>query len=326
MLSASYMDGVQAERISLKFRTGEQIANETPPKVPWIVPPFVALGTITEIDGKVKLAGKTTFTSYLVNAALDGSQFLDEPTTKVKAVYLSEQPIGSFRPAMERAGLLGRKDFTVLLWSDTMGTSWPSVAEAAIEECKRKKAKLLIVDTLSQFAGLAGDSENNAGDALKALRPLQKAAAEGIAVVIVRHERKSGGAVGDSARGSSAIAGAVDVIVSLRRPEGNHPRNVRILQVLSRFENHNDLLIELTEDGYRSLGTPGESAKVQAAAEVLAAIPKSKKQAATIEHLVKTTGKNRAHIQKGLDELLQAGEISKSGKGLKGSPFRYFKE
>ena len=85
----------------------------------------------------------------------------------------------------------------MLFWSDTMGIPWPAVAEAAIEKCKRTGAGLLVVDTLGQFAGLLGDKENNAGDALEALRPLQRAANVGIAVVIVRHERKGGGAVED---------------------------------------------------------------------------------------------------------------------------------
>jgi hypothetical protein len=322
--SASYKEEVQAERTNLKFRDGKQIASEAPPVIPWIAPPFVTLGAITEIDGKVKL-GKTTFTTHLVKATSDGSPFLGQPTTKTKVVYLSEQPIVSFRAAMERAGLLGRRDFTVLLWSDTIGTSWRTVAEAAIEKCKRNGARLLVIDTLAQFAGLVGDTENNAGDALKALRPLQRAAAEGIAVVIVRHERKSGGALGDSGRGSSAFAGAVDIIISIRRPEGNQPRNVRLLQAVSRFDNPDDLLIELSDEGYRPLGAPGEAAKAQAAAELLSTIPKSRKKAATINDLVKTTNRSRAQLQKLLDALVETDEILKSGEGRKNSPYRYYR-
>src|ERR1039457_100679 len=96
-----------------------QIASEAPPTIPWIVPPFVASGAITEIDGKVKVAGKTTFVTHFVQSVLNGSPFLGQPTTKTKVVYLTEQLIVSFRAAMERAGLLGRRDFTVLLWADT---------------------------------------------------------------------------------------------------------------------------------------------------------------------------------------------------------------
>lgn len=113
----------------------------------------------------------------------------------------------------------------------------------------------MVIDTLSQFAGLTGDRENNSGDALEAMQPLQHAVADGIGIMSVRHERKSGGDVGDSGRGSSAFAGAVDIVLSLRKPEGNAAKNRRLLQSLSRFsETPNDLLIELTENGYVAFG------------------------------------------------------------------------
>jgi hypothetical protein len=226
---------------------------------------------------------------------------------------------------MERANLLGRRDFTVLSWMDTLGISWPSVVSAAVDECKRRKAGVLITDTLGQFSGLTGDSENSAGEALKSLLPLQRAAAENIAVVIVRHERKSAGAVGDSGRGSSAFSGAADIVLSVRRPEGNQAPNVRLIQTLSRFDATDDLLVELTPKGYRALGAPGEAAKQQAAAEVLSAIPLTPKDAITIEQLSETTGKKRAYLQTLLDVLVGDNKIATSGKGRKGSPFRYFR-
>jgi hypothetical protein len=323
ILSAQSKTDERAER-KLHFRTGKQIADETPAEVEWIVFPWVASGAITEADGKIKL-GKTTLITHIVSAVLNGFPFLGLPTSQTEVMYLTEQHLISFRAAMERANLLGRRDFTVLNWTDTIGMPWPSVVSAAVDECKKRNAGLLIVDTLGQFAGLVGDSENNAGDALKALRPLQLAAKQGIAVVIVRHERKSGGSIGDSARGSSAFAGAVDIIMSIRRPEGNQARNVRLIQTLSRFDATDDLLVELTEEGYRALGAPGEVAKEQAAADVLRAIPESRKVAVTIEDLVDATGKKRAYLQRLLDALLKDEKISRLGKGRKGDPHRYFR-
>jgi hypothetical protein len=98
---------------------------------------------------------------------------------------------------------------------DTGGRSWPEIVAAAVDECKRVAASLLVIDTLAQFAGLTGDRENNSGDALEAMAPLQMAAAEGIGVIVIRYERKSGGDR-DSGRGSSAFAGVVDIVLSLR--------------------------------------------------------------------------------------------------------------
>jgi hypothetical protein len=324
VLSGDPMSEVRAER-KLTFRTGSEIAAKTSPAVPWLVKPWVATGAITEADGKAKVAGKTTWVTYLAGAVLDGAEFMGEKTTKTSAVYLTEQNPTSFRATMKRADLLNRDDFVALFWAESLGFSWPKVVRAAVEECKRRSAKLLVVDTLGQFSGLVGDSENNSGDALRAVQPLQVAAREGLAVIIVRHERKSGGSLGDSGRGSSAYAGAVDILLSIRRPEGNHKRNVRLIQAVSRFdETPPELLIELTDDGYRSLGEPGEAAKQQSAREVLDILPTTKAKAFDIKTLVKKTTKTRAELQRLLDALLKKGLVEKIGKGSKGDPFRFF--
>jgi len=324
ILSASSIEEVKAERI-LHFRNGAEIAKETPKKVPWVIRPWIAYGAVTEVAGKPKASGKTTLLTYMVRAALDGDSFLGEKTQRTKAIYLSEQAPTTFRAALERAGLLWRRDFSALFWPETFGLSWEVIARAAVEKCKKDGAKLLVIDTLPQFARLAGDAENASGDALKVLAPLQEAAAAGIAVVVIRHERKSGGQLGDSGRGSSAFAGAADIVVSLREPEGKHPRNVRLIKAFSRFDNPEDMLIELTAEGYRSLGAPGDAAKAQAAAELLAVMPKSKKKAATIEELVKTAEKSRAKVQHLLDDLVEADEVQRCGKGCRGNPYRYFR-
>jgi hypothetical protein len=311
--------------INLPFRTGAEIESETPAQVPWVACPWVAEGASTELVGRIKSAGKTTFARHLVSAVLDGKPFMSQPTRKTSVVYLTEQNATSLRQGMKRTGLLGRKDFFVLYFKDASSVRWPSVARAAVAECKRRNAKLLVIDTLTQFAGIAGDGENNAGDALAVMRPLQQAAAEGISVLAVRHERKSGGSVGDSGRGSSAFGGAVDIVLSLRRPEGSHKRNVRLIQALSRFdETPTDMLIELTEEGYRSLGEPGDVAIEQERLNIIDALPNEEKKALDIEALCDATDMSRAQLQRRLDELLKDGKIFKTGRGRKGSAFRYF--
>ncbi len=196
--------------------------------------PRVARGAITEVDGKIKAAGKTTWALAMCRTVVDGAPFMGQPTTRSPVVYLTEQGGTSLRQALDRAGLSDRDDFHVLFWHDTVGIPWPTVVAFAAGEAKRLGA-VLFVDTVSQFAGISGDSENNAGAALDAMRPLQEASArDGLAVVIVRHERKSGGDVGVSGRGSSAFAGAVDVVLSLRRPEGHARPTIRVIHALSR--------------------------------------------------------------------------------------------
>jgi hypothetical protein len=322
-LAAPLTEEVGRNRI-LAFKTGADFAADATQPIEWIAQGLVAKGAITELGAKVK-AGKTTLAMELVRSVLHGLPFLGLPTLKTPVVYLTEQPPVSFRQAMERAHLLSRDDFLVLAYNDTRRIGWPRVAAAAVRKCMHVGAWLLVVDTLSQFAELAGDRENNSGDALEAMGPLQSASANGIGIVVIRHERKSGGDVGDSGRGSSAFAGAVDIVLSLRKPEGNGPKTRRLLQSLSRFsETPSHLLIELREDGYVALGEPGETAVKDAKNAIFRIVPETEADAVDLKDLMDNAKISRQTAQRAIDELIRAGVLNRIGKGKKGKAFRYF--
>ncbi len=159
---------------SLIFHDGAEIATAIPEEIPWIVEPYVAVGAITDLSGKVKLAGKTTLALDIVRNVTEGTKFLGWKTVKGPVVYLTEQPRVTFREAMKRAGLLGQKDLHVLFRCESFGVLWPDVVREAVRKCENIGSKLLVVDTLPQFAGLARDGENDAGAALAAIEPLQR--------------------------------------------------------------------------------------------------------------------------------------------------------
>jgi DNA-binding transcriptional ArsR family regulator len=311
----------QSERKQLTFLTARTFAAATPEDVDWIAPRYIARGATVLLVGGPK-GGKSTLYAHLIGAALDGSDFLGERVTRTPVVLLTEQGPSSLRPLLARVGLLDRDDLHLLLWRDTRGASWPSVVEEAVAQCRAVGAGLLIVDTLAQFAGLAGDSENDAGAALDAMRPLQAAAADGLAVLIVHHERKGAGAIADSGRGSSAFAGAVDVILALRRGDGESRPTIRHLHALSRFDDTpEELVIELTEAGYVALGSAVNFAVEEAKEATLAAIGE---EPLTTAQLVEATGLKRTAVYAALTELADAGKVTREGKGTRGDPHRYF--
>jgi hypothetical protein len=242
-----------AAKSTLRFHTAREIAEETPETPDWLAAPWVCIGSITELTGKAKASGKTTWMLHLVRACLDGDEFLGPLTAKSPVVYLTEERPPTLREALTRAGLLDRDDLNILYWHDTLAVKWPDVVAAAAEKCRQVGARLLAVDTLSQFAGLKADDESASGAALEALRPLQEAAAQGLGILECRHERKGGGEVGESGRGSSAFAGAADVVLKLSRGEGASRPTIRKLEALSRFsETPETLVIELVQSFIRS--------------------------------------------------------------------------
>ena len=311
-----------AERM-LRFRTAAEIARETPVEPEWIAKPWVAAHAVTAVDGKPKVSGKTTWVSRLIGCVLDGIPFMGEPTHKTPVVYLTEEGPATFRQALARAALLRREDLHVLYRSETWGFAWEEIINAAIEKCLEVRAQLLVVDTVFPFANLGGDRENNAGDMQRAFKSLELARDHGLAVVAIRHERKSGGNPGESARGSNAFTASADVIISLRRPEGHADPTIRELRALSRFsETPDTVTIDLTGDGYRVLS--GESAVASAEKVVLKTLPRSEEQALSLDALKDVTTLGRSTLQKALDNLLAADRFHRTGKGVKGAPWSYW--
>lgn len=316
----------EASERNLRFRTAREIGETTPETTEYVAAPYLVAGALTELDGKAKSAGKTTFAMAMSAAILDGTEFMGYPTKRSPIVYLSEQAPASLRQSLGRAGLLGSDDFLVLGWHDTIGTDWPEIVAAAVAEARRIGAAVLVVDTLPQFAGMRGDAENNAGETLAALQPLQAAAASGLAVMVCRHERKSGGDVGDYGRGSSAFAGAVDVVLSLRRAEGAARPTIRHIHALSRFDETPDLLVvEWTPDGYIALGTETAVAEAEAREGVLAAAPTNEADAMTEADLLAAADLKRTVGRAAIAAHVEARRLERTGEGKRNNPYRYWR-
>jgi len=315
----------KAAEPNLVFQTAREFAASMPPDISWIAKPYVASGAITGVDGKIKAAGKTTLVTYLCRAVLDGLPFLGTPTRRTGVVYLTEQPPTSFRETLRRADLLDREDFVVLTWRKTAAMAWLGIVDAAVAECADRSAGLLVIDTLSRFAGIHGDGENHAGEAEAAMAPLQVAAADGLAVVVVRHERKAGGEVGDSGRGSTAFGGAADIVMAVRRRSGNGAPNSREIHALSRFDETPDqLVIELTDVGYRVLGEGSAVAHDETKAAVLQLLSSESRSPLTTDQILELSHRGRTTVQGVLEELLTDGRIERGGGGRKGDPYRYY--
>jgi hypothetical protein len=230
--------------------------------------------------------------------------------------------------AIRRAGLAARDDFRVISLWDVDDLDWGEIVKLARAECARVKAKLLVVDTLSAFARLEGDMENQAGAAQAAVRPLQVLAHEdNLAVAFGRHSRKGGGAVGESGRGSSAFAGAVDLLVSIRRREGNYPVTQRVLYTLGRFdEPPDDLVIDLTDAGYVVLGSEASVDRDVVRKTILAltkdaALTGDELLAAVKEEIGDSVSRNT--VVDARKSLQTTGEIVRSGRGIRGDPYTY---
>ena len=205
-----------AESAWLTWHTAREIMELTPTRPDWVAEHYLARETLTELDGKVKV-GKTQWVMTMVKAITTGNPFLGGPTQKIPVVYLTEERSPSFASVLRRVGLDNTEDMHVLLRQDARHMTWPDVVAAAVAKAKEVDAGALFVDTLSDWAEIKGEGENITGLAYESMAPLQRVAEAGLAVLVVRHDRKSGGEISDSARGSSAFSGVADIVLGLQR-------------------------------------------------------------------------------------------------------------
>ncbi len=253
---ASPEEGAPAP-VVLPWHTFREIGESVPERPDWVIQGLLAANAITDITAKIK-AGKTSLVLGMVKAIVTGEPFLGFPTQQGRVVILTEERDASLREGLARFGLLDRDDCRVLkrqqLMREYPGLPWDDLVNIAVNDALAFGAKTFVVDTLSDWAGLAGDSENDAGVALAAERPLQAAAERGMAITQTRHDRKAGGDVGDAGRGSSAFAGAVDILLALTRADSSHP-NRRIITGLGRFDDvPGEIVVELEDGQYVYVG------------------------------------------------------------------------
>lgn len=322
-IEAASVDERANPSVNGRFRTARQIVETAPEEIEYVIRPWCAKGTITELDGKPKAAGKTTLVLHAIRAVLDGKPFLGEPTEKGHVVLLTEQSAASIAPTLRALGL-DRDDLSVMTWPDAFGTSWTRIVNEAFAEIDRTFADLLVIDTLPQFAGVRGESENDAGAALEAMAPLQAVAAQDVAVLVTRHDRKAGGDVGESGRGSNAWSGAVDCIIALRRPLNAARSSIREIEAISRRGDvpTEPVLIELTDAGYVVLGSETAVAFGEAREAILTVL--ADREWHVEKELIEAAGEaSRSTVRDALAALVSAGTVEKGIRNKVTEPYPY---
>jgi hypothetical protein len=302
----------------LRFRTAKEVAAEVDERTEFYAEPICAAESITEMVAPPK-KGKTTLLLAMIRSILEGTPFLGKRTAYAPVMVLTEQLDRSLRPQLGQASLLGRDDLTIFSRHLSIGLTWPAIVRETLAECEKRGCKILIVDTLPPFAGLRGDDENKSGSAFDALNPLLEAAASGLAVVVVRHERKAGGEVGESGRGSTAFTGFVDTVVQLRRPRGRHAPGVRELNFLSRFpEIPETLMIEYLDNQFIPRGTRTALRAAEAADTLLANAPEGESHAKTLKELIGDAPVKKTTAERAVSYLCREGRLQKTRRRHKG--------
>ena len=313
----------------------ESLLENVPPEPEWKFRGYVATYALTLLAGRPKV-GKSTLVFALLAQLVAGEPFGGLETQAAGVLLLSEERrdtlaekarilgIVSFPPPTSPSGGNDKnRPLHVLMRHDAGAVAWPELVRQAMTYCHQHKLGVLVVDTWDRWTSLRGDSENAAGAVNEALEPLQYAAASGLAVLIVTHQRKSAGEFGDAVRGSNALTGGVDVVVELERPLASFAlgAHARVLRAVSRFSSTpEELFLELDEvnNGFTVIESPDQ---VKAAAERMrvadVAVGGTSKEIAEAVELPEPT------VRRHLKALQEAGHLERAGSGKRGDPFRW---
>lgn len=293
-------------------------------KLDWIWHGWVAHGFSTLLIGLWK-AGKSTLVGHLLKAMENGGEIAGE-IKPCKAVVIAEEGSGLWARRRDELEIADHvhvvvKPFkgrpTVIAWREFVN----SVAESVI----RGEYDLVIIDTWQ--AVNPSDNENDSARMMEALSPLHAITEAGAGLLIVHHPKKGDASEGQASRGSGAMPGFVDTIIELRRFNAEQAGDTRRkLKGISRFdETPSEIVIELLEDGYKTVGTSGEVNRYDRLEFILNLL---KEKSFTPDEILESwpTDKVKPGIRAIRNDLhygYEQGKWSRTGEGKRGSPFIY---
>jgi len=300
----------------------------TPPA--WLWHSYLGPGKVTLLTSQWK-SGKTTLVSLLLARLQQGGQLAGLAVTAAKALVISEESEADWRPRFQQLGIRDHVDllcrpFTV----QPSMEQWLALIETAAALHQGQGSALVVLDSLAHF--LPAHSENSAGALLECLTPLQRLATAGMSVLLVHHPRKGKTMAGQSARGSGALPGFVDILIEMEhytRPD-DLDRRRRLVAYSRHDQTPRHLLIELFADGsdYVVLQSGVEAAvgeSWQAVLHVLTAAHAKLTRQEILDHWPRDYDKpNATTLWRWLTRAAAQGLVRQEGTGRPNDPFRYW--
>jgi hypothetical protein len=240
-----------ARRKRLPEAIGRWTSDRAPEKdlpLPWVWDGLLVEGAITLLTGVPK-AGKSTLLAMLLERRREGGLLLDRPVRPGVTLVVSEEPEAVWADRQHRFDLGPNVCFArpcVPTW--TLGR-WRRFFDDLTHlgyQGNGGDPDLLVIDSLASF--LPG-AENHARTLVKALEDLKLMAEECLSVLLVHHPRRAAARPGHSARGSSALEAAADILLDFRIPPGDPATRRRCLYGIGRYPTTPaELLIEMNAE------------------------------------------------------------------------------
>lgn len=312
--------------------TTVSIANmdaQTFPETEWIVENLIPRGALVLDAGRPK-AGKSLKNIDMLASIALGETFLGRATRQMGALYVAaEDSFGLVRERLRtRFGderdapfylLPADGSFDQSLRLDDDGTTLMRLAETIVA----LDVGIVVLDPMRE---LHTAKENDADEMAMLLRPLRQLAHEkDVTIVLVHHRNKHGQDASTAVRGSSAITGSVDVVMTLdvnNDDDGDlTPGQAVTLRAEGRYGPKQRITARLGS-GLRwevTTATPPDATLTARIPYLLSA----KDEPMTADAIADALTAKLGSVQNSLAALLKEDKIVRLGKGVKNAPYTY---
>jgi hypothetical protein len=293
---------------------GELLARPDIP-VEYVLDGVLVAGTLSLMVAKPKV-GKGTWARNLSIAVARGEPFLGRATKKGLVLYLAlEECENDVRRDFKAMGAKGDEE----LWIHAAPTPSAAVAEL-LEEIRRRKPVLVVIDPLIRLARIK--DEKAYAETYNALGPLIDVAREcGAHILLLHHSTKvpKTEAV-DSPLGSTAFGGIPATLIYLKRSEDT--RTITTVQRIGDDLPETVLLFDKVTK-HLTLGRTKREADQAETENRIEDFLKKAKEPQTQRDIREGVEGRRKVVYSGLDALVEAAKIERSGSGKRGDPFIY---
>ena len=307
----------ESEKPTFSIRSVGDLLSEPEEMYQWVVKDMLPTNGISILVAKPKV-GKSTEARNLAFAVARGLPYLERPTTQGPVIYLAlEEKRSEVRRHFSQMGI--QADDPIFIH---VGAAPEDAIPALGELIKTHNPLLVIVDPL--FLLISVEDANAYAEMTKTLAPLRELARQGDCHILTTHhhtkmERSDGG---DGILGSTAIFGAVDTAMIMKKREGG----VRTFQTSQRYGIDLPATVVALDAASGQTSPKGELETIQVKDvenEILEVIGEREMNENQIREGV---GGNHKLTSQAIRSLLASGKLDRVGGGKRGDPYRYSKK
>lgn len=285
--------------------------------IAWRVEGLIRDGGCSVAVAKPKV-GKSTMMRHLAVAVARGEVFLGRATVAAPVLYVAHEGVRDDIKAHFQQ-LRGTKEDAVAVHFGPVPEGREPVEwlRAAIT---KRGVKLAIIDTLARFT--RERKINGYGEMTRATdKIINLARKTGCHVLAIHHEGKGEREGTDAVLGSTAIAGAVDAILVLKR----HRDGARTLTTIQRTGTDMGETTVTFDAQSGRVGLGGSRDEAQVAAAIPSVVNAVGADVRTEDQIQTALGGNRRIVGDALRAALRSGQLERRGSGKKGDPYRYYR-